>query len=761
MTRIPFEIAPHLGGPDQVGLRLRCESMPQAEAIYRLLRQRFPVSRLLPSTHPQYTHYVYVNASADALQAAWPGIETAVLNATGQPGQPAQQAPAPSRPAPSFQAKPPTAAKRIELSHWQRDFRRINQLLHQAPSPPKVSPEISAAWLEQEIQAGRATEIEQLLLAQTDQGALRALIGLYDRLKQHDKIVALYETRPDDVLGLPVSGELSIHLISAYINYARETGSQDALRTAYRLARSLLPELERLKQADGVRRLLRDIRLDGEPALPPVYETLEEKPPVSITEELDRLIEIEPAERIPPLQKLLQQYPQAFRIQIELGDAYAVTGSLDQALEMYQNATATTDLERQEALQRQADLLLQQQRFNDLAELLTTIEPGDGIHPTLVALRGIVLYHLGQFQQAHELLEWAWANGERRHELMLAVARTRVQARTLDAAAEPYRLILDNAPHLLEARDYLAVAEIADYLGSFGDLSDKQKAEYYERLVQTEGFQQLSTQQILDTLKRRVELREGVGPRDKCLEAYADLLERLAVTGNLTELEKWMAHLRQRVIERTLTGAEHFQLLEGIEPYADAIPGLRAALATDYQGIALSEIDDALRYNRTEDVFFSDLRRALRHLDASMADEVLEYRRQRHDEHRAHGEAIAEEAPEPPAVDLASIRLAIVGGHMAMRRQVESELRSAYGLRNYAEVAPSSEDYVSRERILEQLAPANLIVVITGYAGHDVTNIVRDLQAAGQLKAQMLWLTCRGKSGVVREIVARARTIVA
>lgn len=765
MTRIPFEIASHLGGLDQVGLRLRCDNLPQAEAIHRLLRQRFSVSSLLPSTHALFTHYVYVRVAEDDLKAVWPEIEAAVLN----PGAPSPQTTAETtkpEPVKTAQPKPPRpttptparAAKTIALSDWQRDFRRINQSLHEEPPPPRVNPEFTIVWLEQAIQAGQAIEIEQMLLEQTDQAALRAIIGLYDRLKQHHKIVALYEARPDDVLGLPISGELSIQLVSAYLHYARETESQDALRTAYRLARNLLPELERLKQADGVRRLLRDIRLDGEPALPLLQETLEGKPPVSITEELDRLIEIEPAERIQPLNELLRQYPQAFRLYIELGNAYEGTGNLDQALAAYQSATVTTDQERQESIQHRADILRQQRRFADLAELLAAIAPDDDVAPTLVALRGIGLYHLGQTSQAREMLEWSWTKGERRPDLMLTLARARVQEALLEAAAEPYRLLLDNAPQLLEARDYLAVAEIADYLGSFGDLSDKQKVESYDRLVQSEGFVRLTAQQILDTLKRRVELRENIGPQKIYLETCADLLEKLAGTKNLTELNHWMAHLRLQVQDRQLTNVAHFQLLEGIEPYVDAIPGLRAALAADYQGIALSEIDDALRYNRQEEPFFSDVRRALRYLDASLADDVLEYRRQQHDAHRANGETIAEAAPEPEAVDLSRIRLAMVGGHMAMRRQVESELRNAYRLHDYVEVAPSSEDHVNRERVLERLAPANLIVLITGYAGHDVTSIVRDLQASGQLNAQTLWLTCRGKSGVVREIIAHVRT---
>jgi hypothetical protein len=57
-----YEIVSKLGGDDQVGLRLKCDSQLQAEKIHRALRQEgFWVSRLMPNNlnSLNYTHFVY------------------------------------------------------------------------------------------------------------------------------------------------------------------------------------------------------------------------------------------------------------------------------------------------------------------------------------------------------------------------------------------------------------------------------------------------------------------------------------------------------------------------------------------------------------------------------------------------------------------------------------------------------------------------------------------------------------------------------
>ncbi|MEH1885605.1 hypothetical protein, partial [Nostoc sp.] len=51
----------------------------------------------------------------------------------------------------------------------------------------------------------------------------------------------------------------------------------------------------------------------------------------------------------------------------------------------------------------------------------------------------------------------------------------------------------------------------------------------------------------------------------------------------------------------------------------------------------------------------------------------------------------------------------------------------------------------------------NLIAVITGYMGHDLSQIVSDLKKDGTLTGDVFFLACRGKSGVVRAILNKVQ----
>lgn len=110
--------------------------------------------------------------------------------------------------------------------------------------------------------------------------------------------------------------------------------------------------------------------------------------------------------------------------------------------------------------------------------------------------------------------------------------------------------------------------------------------------------------------------------------------------------------------------------------------------------------------------------------------------------------------------DLSGLRLALVGGHSDTRREVIRELSENYRLQDYVEIAPSSEAYLSRSSVKARIGNCDLIVVITGYMGHDLSRIVSELQRDGALNGQVLLLACRGKSGVVREIINHAKAKV-
>jgi len=112
-------------------------------------------------------------------------------------------------------------------------------------------------------------------------------------------------------------------------------------------------------------------------------------------------------------------------------------------------------------------------------------------------------------------------------------------------------------------------------------------------------------------------------------------------------------------------------------------------------------------------------------------------------------DAVAQESSD----DLSGLRLALVGGHSATRRGVIQELKGRYGLKHCVEIPRMTESNTNRSRVKAKIGRCDLVVIITGYMGHRLSEIVYSLKAADSLAGDVLQLNCRGKSGVVREII--------
>ncbi|MEO1396067.1 MAG: hypothetical protein AAFV90_24480 [Cyanobacteria bacterium J06634_5] len=105
------------------------------------------------------------------------------------------------------------------------------------------------------------------------------------------------------------------------------------------------------------------------------------------------------------------------------------------------------------------------------------------------------------------------------------------------------------------------------------------------------------------------------------------------------------------------------------------------------------------------------------------------------------------------APDLSAVKLGIVGGHDATRREVIRELMDCYGLTQWVEVPPTWEQSLTQRVLRGKLEHCDLIVIVTGYMNHSLTQAVFSLKASGALSGDVELLNFRGKSGVVREIL--------
>lgn len=105
------------------------------------------------------------------------------------------------------------------------------------------------------------------------------------------------------------------------------------------------------------------------------------------------------------------------------------------------------------------------------------------------------------------------------------------------------------------------------------------------------------------------------------------------------------------------------------------------------------------------------------------------------------------------AVNLAHLSLGVVGGHPATQREVINELNLIYGLQRWVVVPPTWENSMGKRVLKGKLERCDLIVIITGYMNHSLTDAVCGLSASGSIAGKVVLLNFRGKSGVVREIL--------
>ncbi|MBX0329015.1 hypothetical protein K2Z83_15155 [Oscillochloris sp. ZM17-4] len=729
---LSYRAAPNPNNTDQIRLFVRCASDMQAESLWRALRERFPwVSRRMSSFDPAFSAFFFVQASEVELQSAWPQIVAAVAPATAMPTTAPQPAPR-------------AASQLSDLAAWDRGFRAAVRQVHaEIPRQSTATQEVSLGWVVEQVRAGNADEVESLLGQPTisPSSALRAQIALFSETGQHERVVALVESRRREVLALPASGLLAEQIVGAYLEFGRANAVEDALRGAQQIAGAMLPELERLRQADHVRDLLRRALTPGQPPDEPVAPTLREQ--------IAGIIRVAPADQIAALEVLREDHAGTVELHLALGAAYAAAGQPDAALEAYAGASPHDDTERAELLGRRAELLLESRGYREVISLL----PADDDMPAdLAALRGAALYWLGRTAEGRTLLERAWAEGERRRALLLPLARGRAVAGQDDGALQVYRLLLDNAPDLLEPQD-LARLATGLYLDRPGDISTAQIADLCERYVKQGGPTTRSETEVDDILSLRVRLWASVGD-DRWLTAQADRLEWLAVKMRAEALRTELDALREQSQRGHLQRQAHFEILEGLEVIALDEPATRAALAGEYQALSIAEVDAALLRNEPIPAFVQAMRRSLHFLDRPSADFIAEYIDDERARLRSGGhEATAQVFTPAQDIDLSAVRLTIVGGHVATRREVRSDLCERYGLIHYEEIPPSSEAHIDHDLVRDRTTDRDLVVVITGYTGHDLTGHVRDLQRSGELPGRVIWPRCRGKSGVVREIL--------
>ena len=99
------------------------------------------------------------------------------------------------------------------------------------------------------------------------------------------------------------------------------------------------------------------------------------------------------------------------------------------------------------------------------------------------------------------------------------------------------------------------------------------------------------------------------------------------------------------------------------------------------------------------------------------------------------------------------LKIAIIGGHPNIYREVSQALRENYGLNHWVELPSFSKLGVGSSKIKAKLLYCHLIFILTGYMRHGQTEGVSALKRSGAISGKVILLCCRGRTGVMRAIL--------
>lgn len=99
------------------------------------------------------------------------------------------------------------------------------------------------------------------------------------------------------------------------------------------------------------------------------------------------------------------------------------------------------------------------------------------------------------------------------------------------------------------------------------------------------------------------------------------------------------------------------------------------------------------------------------------------------------------------------LKIAIVGGHPSIYREVSHALRKSYGLCDWVELPSFSKLGIGGSKIKAKILYCDLIFILTGYMRHGQTEAVSALKRSGAISGKVILLCCRGRTGVMRAIL--------
>jgi tetratricopeptide (TPR) repeat protein len=201
---------------------------------------------------------------------------------------------------------------------------------------------------------------------------------------------------------------------------------------------------------------------------------------------------------------------------------------------------------------------------------------------------------------------------------------------------------------------------------------------------------------------------------------------------------------------------KEFALLEPLEPEIVRYPhlqDLREQLARVYLGRLALEADRCIRAREPLPPYARDVRLALYYLDRERfryAEKEIQAKVEEARQHKLVDESF-NLVPEEQELDLRDKRVAVLGGSESIRTWVRRDLRERFDLEQLREVPPSWESRANKDKVRSAIDGADLIVVVTNYMGHDLTDCLKAVMTDAQKKIRR-FPQSSGKSGIVHAV---------
>ena len=102
--------------------------------------------------------------------------------------------------------------------------------------------------------------------------------------------------------------------------------------------------------------------------------------------------------------------------------------------------------------------------------------------------------------------------------------------------------------------------------------------------------------------------------------------------------------------------------------------------------------------------------------------------------------------------DISNYRIAMVGGHPKAYRQITAYLQHRYNLTHIVHIPSRKGRYISRSQVHKKLASCELVMLITQYIDHALSDLVLDFNNKPSTNSRLLYINTTGASSIIREL---------